>query len=91
MLTMAQQLAPNDPIGAIGCANQALVYVEALRARATLSSGLLGAVLFYGVDLEVRLRGLSDLPGASLLPAINKELDRCDQLTAAIASHIDRD
>ncbi len=91
MLGMARQLAPSDPVGAIGCVSDALIRVESLRSRATQSSALLGAVLFYGIELEVRLRGLGDSPVSTRPKIIEMEIDRCDRLIASLASHIDDD
>ena len=91
MLVMARQLTPNDPVGAIGCVSDAIVRVERLRARATQSSALLGAVLFYGIELEVRLRGLGDTPVSTRPRIIDMEINRCDQLIASLASHVDDD
>ena len=91
MLVMAKQLTRNDPVGAIGCVNDAIVRVEGLRSRATQSSALLGAVLFYGIELEVRLRGLGDYPASTRARLIDTEIDRCDQLIASLASHVDDD
>ena len=91
MLVMARQLTPNDPVGAIGCVSDAVIRVEGLRSRATQSSALLGAVLFYGIELEVRLRGLGDSPVSTRPRIIDMEINRCDQLIASLASHIDDD
>ena len=91
MLVMAKQLTRNDPVGAIGCVSDAIVRVEGLRSRATQSSALLGAVLFYGIELEVRLRGLGDSPVSTRPRIIDMEINRCDQLIVSLASHIDDD
>ena len=91
LLTMARWLADKDRLGAIGFAEQALATVETLRARATQSSALLGVVLFYGIELEVRLAGIKKVPASALAAVIATEIHRCNKLIAAIAKHVDSD
>jgi hypothetical protein len=91
MLAMARQFAPSDPVGAIGCVSDALVRIENLRSRATQSAALLGAVLFYGIEIEVRLSGIKDVPASCLAAVIAAEVERCNKLISAIATHLNSD
>lgn len=90
-LVRARQIARQDRMGAIRSIDEALDALASLRALAGQSSTLLGTVLFYGIELEVRLGGMSGLPASHLDQMIANEITRSEQLLAAIASHIEND
>jgi hypothetical protein len=87
-LVRGHKLAQSDKVASIACVNESLAALANLRSRAPQASALLAIMLFYGIELEVRLSGLDQVPLSTLAITIAEELHRCDQLIAAITDHL---
>lgn len=90
-LARALQLYEQDQQTAIASVQTALSALARLRARAPESSVLLGTVLFFGIELEVRLTSAIATEKVDFEQAIGGEMARTEELIAAIKKHLDRD
>ena len=90
-LARAVQLHEKDQKIAIASVQTALSALARLRARAPESSALLATVLFFGIELEVRLTGAVATEGGDFDHAVGAEIARTDELIAAIKKHLDQD
>lgn len=68
----------------------ALSALARLRSRAPESSALLATVLFFGIELEVRLTGAIATEGSDFEQAIGGEIARTEELIAAVKKHLDQ-
>ena len=87
LVRAAQQIELDDQ-GAIASVNNALGALANLRARAPEASALLAAVLFFGIELEVRLSGAIAGAENELEQALGGEIERTEKLIAAIRRHM---
>lgn len=90
-LDRALQLHEDDPQAAIASVQVALGGLARLRARAPASSALLATMLFFGIELEVRLTSAVTAVNGEFEQAIGGEIQRTDDLIAAIKKHLDKD
>ena len=90
-LARALQLYEHDRQTAIASVQTALSALARLRSRAPESSALLATVLFFGIELEVRLTSAIATESADFEQAIGGEMARTEELIAAIKKHLDRD
>ncbi|MEM7636617.1 MAG: hypothetical protein AAF299_18770 [Pseudomonadota bacterium] len=88
-LDRALQLHEQDQETAVASVQTALSALARLRSRAPESSALLGTVLFFGIDLEVRLTAAIAAESGDFEQAIGGEIARTDELIAAIKKHLD--
>jgi len=89
-LVRASQLNEQDEQIAIASVQDALDGLAKLRSRAPESSALLAAVLFFGIDLEVRLSSAITDTNAEFGQAIDGEIERTEKLIAAIRRHLNK-
>lgn len=89
-LARALQLHEQDQKIAIASVQTALSALARLRSRAPESSALLGTVLFFGIDLEVRLTAAIATEKVDFQNAIGGEIARTEELIAAIKKHLDQ-
>lgn len=89
-LVRAQKLSEHDHKTAVACVQTALSALARLRARAPESSALLATVLFFGIELEVRLTGATGTEGSDFEQAIGGEIARTEELIAAVRKHLDQ-
>lgn len=87
-LVRAVQLAEQDEQIAVASVQDALGALAQLRSRATESSALLAAVLFFGIELEVRLTSAIADANTKFGHAIGGEIERTEKLIAAIRRHL---
>jgi hypothetical protein len=90
-LARALQLYEHDQQTAIAGVQTALSALARLRSRAPESSALLATVLFFGLELVVRLTGAIATEKADFEQAIGGEMARTEELIAAIKKRLDRD
>jgi hypothetical protein len=90
-LARALQLHEQDQQTAIAGVQTALSALARLRSRAPESSALLATVLFFGIELEVRLTGAITTESGDFEHAVGGEIARTEELIAAIKKHLDRD
>ncbi|WP_108880780.1 hypothetical protein [Anderseniella sp. Alg231-50] len=90
-LARALQLYENDQQTAAASIQTALSALARLRARAPESSALLATVLFFGIELEVRLTGAIATEGSDFEQAVGGEIARTEELIAAIKKHLDQE
>lgn len=88
-LDRALQLHEQDQETAVASVQTALSALARLRSRAPESSALLGTILFFGIDLEVRLTAAIATESGDFEQAIGGEIARTDELIAAIKKHLD--
>ena len=89
-LVRAAQAIDRDEQTATEGIQDALRALEELRSRAPESSALLAAVLFFGIELEVRLTNVAVEPGKEFTQAIEGEIERTEKLIAAIRRHMNK-
>lgn len=87
-LVRAVQQIEQDKQVAAASVNDALGALANLRARAPEASALLAAVLFFGIELEVRLTGAIAGGDNELEQALGGEIERTEKLIAAIRRHM---
>lgn len=63
--------------------------ISELRLEAKDIPALRALLIYHGVEMEVRLKGMSLIPPRNLTVAIAAEINRCNQLLYAIARHLD--
>ena len=90
-LDRALQLHEDDPQAAIASVQVALGGLARLRSRAPGSSALLATMLFFGIELEVRLTSAVAAANGEFEQAIGGEIQRTDDLIAAIKKHLDKE
>ena len=90
-LARALQLYEQDQQTAVASVQTALSALARLRSRAPESSALLATVLFFGIELEVRLTGAIATESVDFEQAVGGEMARTEELIAALKKHIDRD
>ncbi len=89
-LVRAAQAIDRDEQTAAAGIQDALGALEEVRSRAPESSALLAAVLFFGIELEVRLTSVAIEPGKEFTQAIEAEIERTEKLIAAIRRHMNK-
>lgn len=89
-LARARQLSEHDQQTAVASVQTALSALARLRSRAPESSALLATVLFFGIELEVRLTGALATEGSDFEQAIGGEIARTEELIAAVRKHLDQ-
>jgi len=87
-LVRAAQLVEDDEQAAIESVRDALGSLAKLRSRAPESSALLAAVLFFGIELEVRLTSVTADVGKDFGQVVKSEIERTEKLIAAIQRHM---
>lgn len=91
-LARALQLYEHDDQQTAAASVQtALSALARLRTRAPESSALLATVLFFGIELEVRLTGAIATEGSDFEQAVGGEIARTEELIAAISKHLEQD
>lgn len=89
-LVRAVQLVEQDEQIAIASVQDALGALAKLRSRAPESSALLAAVLFFGIELEVRLTSAIADTNKEFGQALGGEIERTEKLIAAIRRHMNK-
>lgn len=89
-LVRAAQQIEQDEETAIVCVQDALAALANLRSRAPEASALLAAVLFFGIELELRLSSAIADTNSEFGQAIGGEIERTEKLIAAIRRHMSK-
>ena len=89
-LVRAAQVIEQDEQIAVASVQDALGALAQLRSRAPESSALLAAVLFFGIELEVRLTSAIADANTKFEHAIGGEIERTEKLVSAIRRHLNK-